>query len=69
MPGIQLGMETGLQPSEGLISIREERLFHFQNYIRRTTQGDRAAPDSGEFEVSGRAFSEESRPCAVSLHN
>ncbi len=37
MPDIQKGMESGQQPSRGLISIREERLFHFQNYIRDKT--------------------------------
>ncbi len=38
MPDIQKGMESGQQPSRGLISIREERLFHFQEYIRDNTQ-------------------------------
>jgi hypothetical protein len=30
-------MESGQHPSRGLISIREERLFHFQEYIRDHT--------------------------------
>lgn len=37
MPDIQKGMISGQQPSRGLISIREERLFHFQEYIRDNT--------------------------------
>ena len=37
MPDIQKGMISGQQPSRGLISIREERLWHFQEYIRSNT--------------------------------
>jgi hypothetical protein len=37
MPSIHKGMEAPERPSEGLISIREERLFHFQEYIRKAT--------------------------------
>jgi phenylpropionate dioxygenase-like ring-hydroxylating dioxygenase large terminal subunit len=37
MPDIQKGMQSGQHPSRGLISIREERLFHFQEYIRDNT--------------------------------
>jgi phenylpropionate dioxygenase-like ring-hydroxylating dioxygenase large terminal subunit len=37
MPDIQKGMHSGQQPSRGLISIREERLFHFQEYNRDHT--------------------------------
>jgi choline monooxygenase len=37
MPDIQKGMQSGQQPSRGLISMREERLFHFQEYIRDKT--------------------------------
>jgi hypothetical protein len=32
-------MQSGQQPSRGLISIREERLFHFQKYIHEKTIG------------------------------
>lgn len=37
MPDIQKGLLCGQQPSRGLISVREERLFHFQEYIRDKT--------------------------------
>jgi choline monooxygenase len=37
MPDIQKGMQSGQQPSRGLISVREERLFHFQEYIKDKT--------------------------------
>lgn len=42
LKSVQLGLESPEQPPGGLISTREERVFHFQNYIQRTT-GD-AAP-------------------------
>lgn len=44
MPDIQKGMESGQQPSRGLISIREERLFHFQEYIRDKTMDVKKEP-------------------------
>ena len=37
MPDIHKGMVAPQLPSEGLISVREERLFHFQEYIKRAT--------------------------------
>ena len=38
MPGIQKGLESCQQPSTGLISIREERVFHFQRCIQAMTE-------------------------------
>ena len=32
-PNIQDGLESPVQPGSGLVSIREERVFHFQNYV------------------------------------
>lgn len=43
MPDIQKGMESGSLPSRGLISVREERLFHFQEFIQAAT-GNGPAP-------------------------
>lgn len=40
LPSIQKGMESNDVPSEGLISIREERINHFQDFILRATSGD-----------------------------
>lgn len=40
MPSIQRGLLSKSHPSEGLISIREERLFHFQEFIRKATMED-----------------------------
>lgn len=37
IPSIQAGIESPALPSDGFISIREERIFHFQNYIKRVT--------------------------------
>jgi len=39
---VQKGLESPVQPPGGLISIREERIYHFQQYIRRTTGGSSA---------------------------
>jgi hypothetical protein len=33
MPGVQAGMAAKEQPSGGLISAREERIFHFQQFV------------------------------------
>ena len=33
MPGVQAGMAANEQPSGGLISAREERIFHFQQFV------------------------------------
>ena len=33
MPGVQAGMAAEDQPSGGLISAREERIFHFQQFV------------------------------------
>ena len=34
MPGVQAGMAAKEQPSGGLISAREERIFHFQQFVQ-----------------------------------
>jgi choline monooxygenase len=39
-PAIQRGLGAPRHPSGGLVSIREERIFHFQNYVKTAT-GDR----------------------------
>jgi phenylpropionate dioxygenase-like ring-hydroxylating dioxygenase large terminal subunit len=43
LPDIQKGMDCGQFPSEGLLSIREERLFHFQQYIHDYTSNGHAS--------------------------
>jgi choline monooxygenase len=37
MPRVHRGLNSRRHPGTGLISIREERLHHFQDYIRRMT--------------------------------
>jgi phenylpropionate dioxygenase-like ring-hydroxylating dioxygenase large terminal subunit len=53
IPSIQRGMESGQMPSEGLISIREERLNHFQDYVLRATSDDADAMYSEPREAAG----------------
>ena len=36
-PCIQQGLQSPVQPSGGLVSTREERVFHFQNYVLDNT--------------------------------
>lgn len=43
-PSIQRGLESPIQPGGGLVSIREERVFHFQKYILDRTV-DRESPN------------------------
>lgn len=38
LPKIQHGMQAPWKPRGGLISAREERIFHFQNYVNRHCQ-------------------------------
>ncbi|EAQ79140.1 aromatic ring-hydroxylating oxygenase subunit alpha [Blastopirellula marina] len=38
LPHIQAGLAAADEPTGGLISTREERVFHFQNYIERASQ-------------------------------
>jgi len=38
-PAIQQGLGAPRHPSGGLVSVREERIFHFQNYIRAAMDG------------------------------
>lgn len=38
LPHIQRGLQSADEPKGGLISTREERIFHFQNYIQQKTQ-------------------------------
>ena len=33
LPSVQIGVESPMQPGEGLVSRREERIFHFQNWL------------------------------------
>ena len=33
LPSVQVGVESQIQPGEGLISRREERIFHFQKWL------------------------------------
>lgn len=44
---VQQGLEAPSQPLGGLISTREERVFHFQEYIKRKTQDEDEAPSNG----------------------
>src|SRR5690606_7170477 len=37
MPSVQRGLEARDQPLGGLISTREERVFHFQRYVQAAT--------------------------------
>jgi choline monooxygenase len=37
-PAVQRGLSSSVRPAGGLISRREERIFHFQNYIKTATQ-------------------------------
>jgi hypothetical protein len=37
LPSVQLGMQAPKRPTGGLISAREERLFHFQRYVAERT--------------------------------
>jgi hypothetical protein len=37
MPGVQAGMASAAHPSGGLISAREERIFHFQRHVLEQT--------------------------------
>ncbi|MGH7202631.1 MAG: aromatic ring-hydroxylating oxygenase subunit alpha [Planctomycetaceae bacterium] len=46
MPDIQKGMQSGRLPSQGLISIREERLWHFQEFVRNSVCGNDLTDDS-----------------------
>jgi phenylpropionate dioxygenase-like ring-hydroxylating dioxygenase large terminal subunit len=38
LPYVQRGLQSADEPLGGLISTREERVFHFQRYIQKTTQ-------------------------------
>ena len=38
-PSIQRGLESPSRPGDGLVSIREERVFHFQKYVLDKTNG------------------------------
>jgi phenylpropionate dioxygenase-like ring-hydroxylating dioxygenase large terminal subunit len=37
---VQKGHESVRRPSNGLVSVREERCFHFQDWVKKETQGD-----------------------------
>lgn len=57
------GLGAPNQPSEGLVSIREERCFHFQKYIERVTSPEKVTSDS--VAMAGRFIKEratEGRP-------
>lgn len=40
LPEVQRGYNSPARPSKGVISIREERIFHFQEYIQRATASE-----------------------------
>jgi phenylpropionate dioxygenase-like ring-hydroxylating dioxygenase large terminal subunit len=44
MPGVQAGMAAAKQSSGGLISAREERIFHFQQHVLDRTTGHDLSP-------------------------
>jgi len=50
MPGVQAGMAAPAQPSGGLISAREERIFHFQRHVLERTG---AVPAAGGMALTG----------------
>jgi phenylpropionate dioxygenase-like ring-hydroxylating dioxygenase large terminal subunit len=56
LPSIQRGMDSPRQPSTGLISIREERLYHFQEFIRRATCDDEQPVPAEALETAGRSY-------------
>lgn len=39
IPAVQKGMASPITPSEGLISVREERVFHFQDFLATRCHG------------------------------
>ncbi|MGH7202630.1 MAG: aromatic ring-hydroxylating oxygenase subunit alpha, partial [Planctomycetaceae bacterium] len=43
IPEVQRGLAAAERPSTGVVSIREERCFHFQEYIRRSLPRDSEA--------------------------
>jgi phenylpropionate dioxygenase-like ring-hydroxylating dioxygenase large terminal subunit len=40
---VQQGLASAERPNGGLLSVREERCFHFQNYVKRETHTEAAA--------------------------
>jgi choline monooxygenase len=57
---VQGGLSSRMLPSGGLLSVREERIFHFQRYVRDALQAAgprplRVAPSSGESNLSQSA--------------
>ena len=54
LPGVQLGLAAPAHPSGGLISTREERIFHFQQYVLEQTGDEHSltAPDESTFPIS-----------------
>jgi phenylpropionate dioxygenase-like ring-hydroxylating dioxygenase large terminal subunit len=40
IPKVQQGLAAPEHPSAGLLSVREERVFHFQEYVKHCTYGD-----------------------------
>ena len=56
LPAIQKGLDSPVHPSEGLISIREERLYHFQEYIRRATSDDESLDPADAWTSTSKAY-------------
>ncbi|MBW3543070.1 MAG: hypothetical protein KY476_22660, partial [Planctomycetes bacterium] len=52
MREVQRGLDSPLQPSTGVISIREERCWHFQKYVKRMTNDQ--CPMTNESERSAQ---------------
>ncbi len=50
LPGVQTGMAAAAQPTGGLISAREERIFHFQRHVLEQTG---AVPAAGGMTLTG----------------
>jgi hypothetical protein len=42
LPGVQRGLECRTLPTGGLLSTREERIVHFQQYVKQATRGKSA---------------------------
>jgi phenylpropionate dioxygenase-like ring-hydroxylating dioxygenase large terminal subunit len=56
LPAIQKGLDSPVLPSEGLISIREERLYHFQEYIRRATSDEDSLEHADAWSATSKAY-------------
>ena len=52
-PHVQIGVTAAERPNDGLISVREERIFAFQDYVLKATREGRDEADGGEAPTGG----------------